>query len=538
MQNYVKNTEKPHNNFLLSGSFKKPGTVLCAAIILALYFYLTIPGAGRSMFWSDEAYTATRALNILETGLPYVTFGPNLAVNGPHDYNFLKLEAGHGWLSHYLTALSFALFGRSETAGRIPFILAGAATILLTIILGCALYGNLAGLFAGLILAVHPAFIKHCVQCRYYALSMFFSVALVGVYVLWKRKGTAKNGLFFAGVTFALFMSFQMFAFVLFGAIFIYDLLSQRQVKISDRLEKWIKPTLVTSVLVVPWTIFFMIGRDLPDTGFPLASPGEWFEQAGIAFGKSLWFFPLIFLIGLLPCDRKKTSYLPVGIAAAAIFLICMIPKELFIGYKEINDRYILFLLPICALICARTTVLFRNKKALITIAVVVIIGTAPALWGKTNLLGKTAKDFRYWSESFVELNNFYQGGFSPDPAKAALEKVRALSKEGSDIHVQIFDPVLLMYYLGNEKRIAPCCDLVEESTGDYLIVGQAAEFEKKPSALFENCQKKSWPHIGFFILNHAESYRFDQINEERSRLLFQILECNNGDITNLVLVK
>ena len=45
--------------------------------------------------------------------------------------------------------------------------------------------------------------------------------------------------------------------------------------------------------------------------------------------------------------------------------LISLIPKHYFIGYGCVNDRYLLFMLPVGALVAARGLLLLRNRRLL-----------------------------------------------------------------------------------------------------------------------------------------------------------------------------
>jgi hypothetical protein len=496
------------------------------ALIVLAYLLFILPGLDASIFWSDEAHTAIRAINVIERGLPYVTYGTNNAIVGPHDYNFAMLEASHGWLPHYICAASFAILGRSETAGRLPFVLAGALCIFCLAIIGRILFSAWAGLFAAAVMGLHPVFLKHCCQCRYYSLAILFSLTTVYFYLRWKESGNRKFSIALSISLFLLFMSFQLYAPIIAGSLFIYDLVTNRDDRWQAKLRKWIAPLLGAAALILPFAIFFAIGRQVLGASIDFAYfkniPSQFFGGLSI----TSFFFPLLFLLGLVPVQRNKKSYLPCALSLLALFLLALVPAKYFIGYQQINDRYMLFMLPLGALVCARALMLLRNLKVLSVFAVILLFFGIVGSDSIINLPRTGAKDFGYWKKSFVELGSFYRNGLDPDPAKLTLEKIRHHSKEANSVHVKQFDPVLLMYYLGGDKLYLHCCGQLDETNGRYLVAGSTTEFSLEIDPSFVDCLQTTYDGIDLFSLNHAEGYRFQYVDDELKQLSFTFWEC------------
>ena len=136
-------------------------------------------------------------MSILQTGLPRTSLGgvrvtaqPSLAV---YEGNAAGVWTWNTWLPAYLTAASFAVFGRTPFAARLPFALAALLALwlswrLFTDDMSKSPWAAEAGLA---LLALSPAFILFSRQSRYYALT-----ALGTVFVLhsWRRLLADKRG--------------------------------------------------------------------------------------------------------------------------------------------------------------------------------------------------------------------------------------------------------------------------------------------------------------------------------------------------------
>ena len=176
---------------------------LVAAIVLAA----CLAGAclTQHVFWDDEAYTGILARNLLHQGSLTAWDGHNLFVYR-HGWTLDRhlVEKENPPLQFYVTAASFAVFGETTFAGRLPFLLGGLLSLV-------AVYSWIRRISAGsgmpawlppLLLAVNVPFLLFIAQCRYYALVLL----LVPCLLLCHAACTgARRGLWFiAGVAFSL----------------------------------------------------------------------------------------------------------------------------------------------------------------------------------------------------------------------------------------------------------------------------------------------------------------------------------------------
>jgi hypothetical protein len=163
---------------------------------------LLFPRLGESCLWQDEAETAMVGKAILAHGYPLATVGPDLITDqaGQTDLSPTGVWIWTPWLQGYLAALSFALFGFSTLAARLPFTLAGWGAVLVQ-------YAALKDItrnrqlsrYAAILLLASVPFILHARQCRYYMLLVLFTIVHLWGYIRLTRSESCGGSLFVVG---------------------------------------------------------------------------------------------------------------------------------------------------------------------------------------------------------------------------------------------------------------------------------------------------------------------------------------------------
>ena len=182
-----------------------PFRLAALGAILVVAALLLFTRLGHYAFWDDEAITALGAKGILLTGNTSVLMDHGNIVayrNGAIVSGFL--DRVDPPLETYVTAVSFALCKPGTLAGRLPFALAGLGVFAL-VLLWVRRESWAVFLVVAIGFATNVSLILYCRQCRYYALAILFSVALV--YVYWRWKPSARNLLILAAISVLLFAS-------------------------------------------------------------------------------------------------------------------------------------------------------------------------------------------------------------------------------------------------------------------------------------------------------------------------------------------
>jgi Dolichyl-phosphate-mannose-protein mannosyltransferase len=154
--------------------------------LLCLAAALLFTDLGGPWLWEDEADTAVFAYSILQSGLPRAWDGRSFSDSddglrvAPRVLGQDLLMVGTPWLPYYVTAGSFALFGESEWAARLPFAVAGLATVAMLYAFVLRATGCARSAFAAsLLLLSSTQFLLFARESRSYALNMLLTVVLL-----------------------------------------------------------------------------------------------------------------------------------------------------------------------------------------------------------------------------------------------------------------------------------------------------------------------------------------------------------------------
>lgn len=163
---------------------------------------LLSPRLGQPCLWQDEAETALLGKATLEHGYPLAVNGQQVISDqtGEKDLNAAGIWIWTPWLQDYVAALSFAVFGVTTWAARLPFALIGWAVLILNYaVLKDITRDRRLSRYATLLLLASVPFLLHARQCRYYMLLTLFTMIHVWGYVRLTRQARGSAWLFLAG---------------------------------------------------------------------------------------------------------------------------------------------------------------------------------------------------------------------------------------------------------------------------------------------------------------------------------------------------
>jgi hypothetical protein len=187
---------------------------LTQAILAGLASVLLFWGLTDKYLWQDEAATAVLAARMLKFGRPLAYDGVNLvtidyfatedtetigertrapqaAVNYYVQRGDFKRDTTWKWQpwgQFVVAAAGLQLLGHTTLGARLPFALAGLATVLLfyrMVRKYCDSWPMAA--ISALLLLTNSYWVMHARQCRYYSLSTLLLVATVAAYLRWQR---------------------------------------------------------------------------------------------------------------------------------------------------------------------------------------------------------------------------------------------------------------------------------------------------------------------------------------------------------------
>ena len=371
------------------------GVLLVAAILL-------FTGLGHYAFWDDEAATALGAKGILRTGdnSALLDHGNIVAYrNGTALKGFSnRVEP---LLAPYLTAASFAVFGVHAWSGRLPFALFGLGTFALML---CWARRENGRVFAVLALGLigNVSLILYARNCRYYALAIFFSLALA--YLYQRRKPDRASVTAFVGLSILLFTS-NYLNYLAFYVCLTLDYLvwQRRQVALGWRTLWWVcVPQLIVNGLIVSiwnpfqtshggavwqnsfgdrWTLFGWQWRDTDQCEFLC--------------------FPLLLLALGLGLAQRRTLLVR-GCVALTVYVvvITVVSPQVVHETHGADVRYLAPLIPLAvALEGAAICALFEGPTVLPLAAALLVFGTNLLNGGPFLRVGFRSTFFSYVKE-------------------------------------------------------------------------------------------------------------------------------------------
>lgn len=220
-------------------------------VLLALMLY--IANLGNRYLWQDEAQTALLSMTVMERTIPYGTDGRNyFSQELGAEYGENHIWKWHTWLSFYVVAAFFRLFGTDEFTARLPFVLFGVGAVWLQYIFTRRLLeSRVSALYAMLFLMLSVPFILLIRQCRYYSPAIFFTLLALYAYIgLIKQK--RHSGALFVASGFLLFHTHYIYA-----AILLAGILAHAAVFHPESLKRTGAASAVIAALCAPWVLWY-----------------------------------------------------------------------------------------------------------------------------------------------------------------------------------------------------------------------------------------------------------------------------------------
>jgi 4-amino-4-deoxy-L-arabinose transferase-like glycosyltransferase len=330
---------------------------------------------GNMYLWQDEAETALLSQRLGKYGLPLAFDGRNLIRQAPKDVQYTAdyVWVYHPWLPFYFTSLSMALLGATTQAARLPYAVAGWATVML-------LYWSVrrhmrdtrVAAVSSLLLATSVPFLLHARQCKYFAFAALFTVATTDAYLLLRRRsppGWATPYLVLSG--FCLFQS-NFGAFVplmlALGAHFALMRPNWRQV------QRMGPPMGLLALLVLPWAVFLQTWARGTFAFDVYRFAGHLAHYVVYITG---WVFPLplgcLFLSLLLVWRmRMGTAEYSAVVLYATIIVVTVL--FLSVAFIWMYFSYIVQLVPLLMVLLALVLLWIADRSRMIGLAVIVVL--------------------------------------------------------------------------------------------------------------------------------------------------------------------
>jgi 4-amino-4-deoxy-L-arabinose transferase-like glycosyltransferase len=162
-------------------------------IVATIGAALIFANLGSGYLWADEGDTAVLGQNIVKFGLPRAWDGKTFMDSdfGARVNRDLVMVSSP-WLQYYVAAASFAIFGETTLAARLPFALAGWFTIgLVYLLVWKATNDRRPAICASILTVCSVQFLLFCRQSRYYTLAMLLTCLVLYNFLRMRSFSTA-----------------------------------------------------------------------------------------------------------------------------------------------------------------------------------------------------------------------------------------------------------------------------------------------------------------------------------------------------------
>ena len=297
-------------------------------VLLLVFPILVFPNLGNAYLWQDEGETAVLARCVQIHGYPLASYRSQ-TVSDQDDHRDLKngVWIWTPWLPIYVVATSFAVFGESTWAARLPLVLAAWATVLLSypFFLELTRSRRLSRLGSVVFLTSVP-FLLHARQCRYYSLLVLFALTHTWGYVRilrggrWGRTLVAASG----GCLAQTFLP-QLVASTV--AIGVHALWIARD---RSAFRKFLGASAVAAVVSLPFFLYSASwSRDYFDTGHGFDSVGR-FTASVRSYVLMLHAYAWPFLLAIPLAWRRAGTLVGSRVLAARLGLTALAVAVLF----------------------------------------------------------------------------------------------------------------------------------------------------------------------------------------------------------------
>jgi hypothetical protein len=487
---------------------RKSGTshkleVVTQAAIFWLAAILLFWGLTEKYLWQDEAATAVLAVRMLKFGRPLAYDGKNLLTidmqdedddaelsrrtkepQAAIDYyveqgNFKKDTTWkwQPWGLFAIAAASIKLLGQTTLAARLPFAIAGFATVPLLFYLVRKQFGSFqAAAISAVLLVSNSYWILHARQCRYYSVSSLFLVLTLMAYARWQWGGRGPA---------AFIVSAWCWFQVDYGTVLPVLAVLFLEALVADTGKFWRTVTAgaILGATLAPFVWFY----DLLHRGSD--ADGSWLQRAGQnAFNTNEFVIPALIVLVVVYVLVRNWKSLPEG-ERRLVAIGCAIIAALALWIPAVTVysfvRYVIIAAPVGAMLTGWLLMrLFGRDWKLAWLAAAVLIFTP---WLSVPLRA-IAKPPDWWEGSIwyrAELKDLRDEivGHQPDPNRLVIDYLRKNAASTDEILIN-YEDFPLMYYLPNPIRGGIATFRVEDDAKNpprWVILRHAADFVHWP---------------------------------------------------------
>lgn len=245
--------------------------------LTAIGFYLRFNDLGYRSFWTDEAITSYAAIGLLEHGAPVMPSGEVYT---------------RALLNTYLIALSFKIFGISESSARIVSVIFGTLMIPLAYLLGKEFESKRVGIIAALLITFSAFEILWAREARMYAQFQFFYLLTAYLFYVSLKKTNSKL-LLLSGISFIFAWYSHVLSLCFVPVAITYIIFHKRKEFLENKYFVYVSLAVMGLALV-----YMILTGKTPIDYYPSSAP-KWGQHTVLHYAFSPKLFTLFVLASI-----------------------------------------------------------------------------------------------------------------------------------------------------------------------------------------------------------------------------------------------
>ena len=245
--------------------------------LTAIGFYLRFNDLGCRSFWTDEVITSYAAIGLLEHGAPVMPSGEVYT---------------RALLNTYLIALSFKIFGISESSARIVSVIFGTLMIPLAYLLGKEFESKRVGIIAALLITFSAFEILWAREARMYAQFQFFYLLTAYLFYVSLKKTNSKL-LLLSGISFIFAWYSHVLSLCFVPVAITYIIFHKRKEFLENKYFVYVSLAVMGLALV-----YMILTGKTPIDYYPSSAP-KWGQHTVLHYAFSPKLFTLFVLASI-----------------------------------------------------------------------------------------------------------------------------------------------------------------------------------------------------------------------------------------------
>jgi len=370
--------------------------------VLAIMTVLIFSNINNSLLWKDEAINANIGYNTLKYGYPTIWDGKNLVSSTDgNSFNQQLISSNYEWLPFYLVAGSFAIFGKTTFAARLPFAIFATLSVLFVWMIAKRIFKSLPKtVCCTLLYGLNVQFLLYSFHSRYYSLILFGTAWSILAFIKLMEKYEEGSVSLKHSCLFALSIAFIFHSNRIAGVTIAMSIVLFLIIKQKIKHWKIIIPLLIGASTWLVWYFINSIILNAPSFGTDSIETHMITKILMICWKLQVYFFPFLSLLILYLVFKfifiRKTEKISVN-EYTSLFVAVIISNIVVVAAPRwgIINHYLVPVLVVAPFLVTAFLIYFYSKSKHIAaiIFLLLILSNVLNIWPYYLISNKTFEE-------------------------------------------------------------------------------------------------------------------------------------------------